>query len=203
MDEKENLEKMTPTGGEDGNQDAENLENHEDGNHENENAENHEHEEPTKTDETKDVKKTFTQEEVNNLIKARLDRHKTKLFSRYGVTSQDELDTLIGKSQSYDVMKEKYDSISQENTGLKQRMAFINQNIDPAREEDVRIFFKGKGIELTEENLEKEVNTHPEWLHVATEDGKPKTTITALGIDHKKHEISESDEEKARRVWGI
>ena len=69
--------------------------------------------EEVKAEESKDG--TFTQEQVNDIIRARLEKAQQRLFNRYGVTNRDELDLLIGKSQSYDVMKEKYADLETKN----------------------------------------------------------------------------------------
>lgn len=147
--------------------------------------------------------KTFTQKQVDDLIKARLERRTKSLLKRYGVETSEELDNLIGKSQAYDVMKERYENIKIENAQLKERNAFLTKGVSPDREDDIRAHFKGKEIEFNEENLAKELETHPEWLKVIEEDKTPKTTIKKLGVEHSEHKVPESESEKMNRIFGV
>ena len=152
--------------------------------------------EPTET-------KTFTQEMVDEIVRNRLERDRKATFKRYGVGDRDGLDALIGKSQAYDVMKERYEGIKTENSALREKMALMSNNINPAREGDVRAHFKGKGIEFNETNLVNELATHPEWLNVPKKDDAPKTTITTLGVEHTSVTKHETEEEKQRRIFGV
>ncbi len=147
--------------------------------------------------------KTFTQEQVNEIMRSRIERERKSVYSRYGVEDRDGLDALIGKSQSYDVMKERYEQLKEENASLKERMAFLANNINPEREEDVRAYFKGKDIEFNEQNLMNELATHPEWLKVIEQDSTPKTTIKKLGVENVNHVVPETEDEKIKRIFGI
>lgn len=158
--------------------------------------------EPTQTNPDKETK-SFTQEMVDEIVRNRLERDRQSTFKRYGVENREGLDELIGKSQSYDIMKERYEAIKTENGTLREKMAFITNNINPAREEDVRAYFKGKGIEFNETNLVNELVTHPEWLNVKQTDNSPKTTITALGVEHNPMPKHESEEERQKRIFGV
>ena len=147
--------------------------------------------------------KSFTQEMVDEIVRGRLERDRKATFKRYGVEDRDGLDALIGKAQSYDVMKERYEATKQENSGLKEKMAFMSNNINPAREEDVRAYFKGKEIEFNETNLINELATHPEWLNVKETNEAPQTTIKSLGVEHKTVTHHESEEERQKRIFGV
>jgi len=149
------------------------------------------------------IEKTFTQKQVDDLIKARLERRTKSFLRRYGVEKSSDLDNLIGKSQAYDVMKERYTAIKDENAQLKERIAFLTNNINPDREDDIRAHFKGKDIVFNEENLVKELGTHPEWLKAIEGDTTPKTTIKKLGIEHKDAKVPESEAEKMNRIFGV
>ena len=148
------------------------------------------------TDENTEVAKSFTQEQVNDIVRARLERSQSKLFKRYGVEDRKGLDNLIGQAQSYHVMAERYSGLKEENSSLKRELAFINNNINPSRQDDIMAYFKGKGIEFNNDNLVNELTTHPEWLNAQKEDTTPKTTIKVLGnsVDDEKTKISEKDE---------
>lgn len=147
--------------------------------------------------------KTFTQEMVDEIVRTRLDRDRRATYNRYGVKDKNGLDELIGKSQSYDVMRERYEAIKTENVSLKEKMAFISNNINPAREDDIRAYFKGKEIEFNETNLIKELETHPEWLKVKEVSNAPQTTITSLGVEHRPIRHAETEDERRKRIFGV
>jgi hypothetical protein len=152
---------------------------------------------------TTEEAKSFTQEMVDEIVRNRLERDRKATFKRYGVEDRNGLDALIGKAQSYDVMKERYGAIKEENTSLKEKMAFMSNNINPAREEDVRAYFKGKEIEFNETNLVNELATHPEWLNVKEVNEAPQTTIKSLGVEHTSVNHKESEAERQKRIFGV
>lgn len=116
--------------------------------------------------------KMFTQEEVNNLIRERLDRENKK-------------------SQS---MKSELDSYKSQISELNKKMLFMNYNIDPNKEEDVIAMFKGKELELNEENLKNMVNSHKEWQ---------KSTIQSLGGEHNVAKKVDNEKEMAMKLFGL
>lgn len=149
------------------------------------------------------IAKTFTQEQVNKIMRARLERDRLSFLNRYGVKDRDGLDSLIGKAQSYDIMKERYEAGKTRIAELEERLAFMSNGINPDREDDIRAYFKGKGLEFNEETLVKELDTHPEWRKIVEEDSTPKTTIQVLGVEHRDRNIPETDSEKRQRIFGV
>lgn len=157
--------------------------------------------EEVKAEESKDG--TFTQEQVNDIIRARLEKAQQRLFNRYGVTNRDELDSLIGKSQSYDVMKEKYADLETKNYELEKELAFFKNNINPERKDDIIAHFKGKGIDFNNDNLVNELSTHPEWLSPVKVEDKPKTTIETLGSDSTTEMPKVSEKDEMAKIFGL
>ena len=152
--------------------------------------------------EQEETPKTFTQEQVNEMVKARLDRDRKSLFKRYSVEDRNALDDLIGKAQSYSLMEERYNAIQTEVNSLKESSLFLKNNINPERYEDVRAYFKGKVMPFTEENLKTEIATHSEWITKSGEEPTPKTTINVLGKEQNpKPSINEKDE--AMKMFGL
>jgi len=141
--------------------------------------------------------KTFTQDEVNEIVRKRLEKQNNKLFGRYGVANRNELDNLIGKVQSYDVMKERYDKIKEENKGLNEKMLFIENNISPNKKDDIYAYFKGKELELNDENLKSLLETHPEWLN------EKKPTISKIGNDKGGNKQEPDEKDIAMRLFGL
>lgn len=122
--------------------------------------------------------KTFTQEEVNDIVgKIRVNtREKTfkYIYDRYGVGSEEELDEMVGSAQRLDTFREKYDAdksdwtrqLQERDTQLsdiKEKVALMESGIDSARYEDAKLILRGKGLEVTLENINNELTTHPEW----------------------------------------
>ena len=71
------------------------------------------------------------------------------------------------------------DLISNENKGLKEQITLTKNNIIPSKQDDVLTYFRGKGLELNDENLAKMLESHPEWLPNKT----PTTTIIEMGAE--------------------
>lgn len=122
--------------------------------------------------------KMFTQSQVDEIAgKTRKEaemRVKKKVFGRYGVSSEEELDDLFSNAQKYDTLKEQYDEEAkawkegQEDREKKYRelseeVALLRSGIDEDRFEDAVLILRGKGLDVTLENIEKELATHQEW----------------------------------------
>lgn len=141
--------------------------------------------------------KSFSQDQVNEIVRNRIDR----LYTCYGVKNKQELDDLVGKSQSYDVMKERYGDLQVENANLNEKLTFLENNISPDRYDDVRAYFKGKGIDFSGENLIEALATHPEWLNQPKVE-TPKTTITTLGNEIT-YKAREDEKDVASKLFGF
>ena len=157
--------------------------------------------EEVKAEESKD--NTFTQEQVNDIVRARLDKAQNKIFSRYGVTNRDELDALIGKAQAHDVIKERYEKLQETNANLTKELMFLKNNINPERQNDIIAHFKGKGIDFNNDNLVNELSKHPEWLNPVKVEDKPKTTITTLGSDSTTEMPKVSEKDEMAKYFGL
>ena len=152
--------------------------------------------------EQEETPKTFTQEQVNEMLTARLDRDRKSIYKRYGVEDRSGLDDLIGKAQSYSVMEERYNAIQSEVNSLRESNAFLKNNINPERYDDIRAYFKGKEIPFNEENRKNEIATHSEWVTKSGEEISPKTTIQSLGRDVPQKQ-SENEKENAMKMFGL
>lgn len=145
-----------------------------------------------------DVEKTFNQEQVNNFVRERLN----KFYKRYGVENKQGLDDLIGKAKSYEIMEERYNNMLGELSTTKELNAFLKNNINPEKYDDVRAHFKGKEIELNEENLISELANHGEWVNIAKET-TPQTTIKTMGADASIQSNKKSEKEIAEKYFGM
>ena len=122
--------------------------------------------------------KTFTQSQVDEIAgKVRKEtREKTirDIYSRYGVNTADEMDNLMADAQRFATSQDEFaekenawkqadEARNQELLSVKERVALLESGIDRNRFEDARLILRGKGLDVTAENIEAELATHPEW----------------------------------------
>lgn len=140
----------------------------------------------------------FTQEQVNDIIRDRLKKADLKFLAKYGLDNAEALDAIVEKGKGYDEVKAQMDLVSNENKGLKEQITLAKNNIIPSKQDDVLTYFRGKGMELNDENLAKMLETHPEW----TPSKAPTTTIVAMGGEPQGK--PKGDEEKeALKMFGL
>lgn len=145
---------------------------------------------------------TFTQSQVNNLMRKRVERSHNSFFNRYGVKNLEELDDLVSKAMSWDEAEAKSNDWSQKYTDLEtshkdltKKYAYKVGNIDENKIADIETYFKGKGIDIDETTLMNEIKTHPEWVaKVATIQQLGAETTTPSDIDGRA---------EAERLFGV
>lgn len=136
-----------------------------------ENAENSDTEIPS-------AEKLFTQSQVNDLVgKTRMEtREQTyrAIYGRYGVNDEIGMDELVGNAQMYETVRGEYDEAKKgweetnasrdaELAKVKEHVALLESGIDKSRFDDAKAIIKAKGLEVTAENIQNELATHPEW----------------------------------------
>lgn len=166
--------------------------------------------------------KYFTQDDVNDIVgKTRIDtRNKTfkYIYDRYGVKDEGELDNLIGNAQRYDTLKEETDNErnsweTERNerdsrlASMSEEIALMKSGIAPERYEDAKLILKGKGLEVNLENIQAELESHPEWNPVkeepvVEEKKEPVTRIVKLG-NEKPAPVEEDEETQAMRLFKL
>lgn len=169
--------------------------------------------------------KTFTQPELDKIVGDTRVRTREKTFryiyDRYGVKDEAELDALVANAQRYDTQKEMYDNDkasweherdenSQKLADMSEQIALMQSNIAPERYEDAKLILKGKGMEVNLENIQTELETHPEWAKeqpVVPEptpepkpEPKPIMRIKTLGNEAQPAK-EESEDEQAQKVF--
>lgn len=127
--------------------------------------------------------RTFTKEEVNQLMQRRIDKSHNAFYKRYGVKDLSELDSLFGQAKGYEASKQqveelnqKYGDLEGQHKDLIKRYGYKVCNINDQKINDIETYFKGKGIDISEESLMNELKTHPDWVN------KP-STIEHLGVE--------------------
>lgn len=147
--------------------------------------------------------KTFTQEDVNRIIKERLERHGKSIYSKYGVEDEKGFDDIFARSEAYSEMKERYESMQSENESLRNELATYRENallnqygISLERYDDVKTWFKGKGEKITEGMLKEALESHPEWKVE-----EKKTTIVPVGSTRE--EKPNDSDAIAKKIFGL
>ena len=142
--------------------------------------------------------KLFTQDQVNELVRKRLDRN----YTRYGCKNSKELDELVGKAQSYNVMKDRYGDLQVQYANLQKDYSFLKNNINPDRVDDINAYFKGKGLDFSDDTLIQELASHPEWLKQIAEE-TPTTTISVMCNSSQSNFGGETEDAKMNRVFNL
>lgn len=132
--------------------------------------------------------KTFTQSQVNELVgRTRMEtREQTyrAVYGRYGVSDEAGMDELVGNGQRYETVRGEYDEAKKgweqtdmarnaELAEVKEHVALLESGIDRARFDDAKAIIKAKGLEVSLENIQKELATHPEWKGAKVETPNP------------------------------
>lgn len=153
----------------------------------------------------------FTQSQVNALVgKARQEGRESalnELLSHYGVNVREEMDDIFGKGQAYESLNDEYAASQAFSKSVMAENALLKSQIDASRWDDVKLILQGKGLDVTTENIESMIPSHPEWrkmenLTPAT-DEKPVATLRKLGNDASPEVDPTTDEEKARKLFGL
>ena len=122
-------------------------------------------------EEIEEQPRMFTQEQLNEIVgRTRMetrDKFNRDILERYGVNTEDELNEIFGRGQAYDVLNGDFNNINNELAFYKAENALLKSGISRDRWEDAKLILKGKGMDVTEENISLELATHPEWMGVA------------------------------------
>ena len=126
--------------------------------------------------------KMIPQSEVNRLVgstrqeareKARAElRDELKqevmreFFEKFGVQDEAEMDNVFGKGQQYDILNEDFTRQGSDLTAMREENVLLKSEVIPEKWEDAKLILKGKGLEITPENIAQEMATHPEWNKV-------------------------------------
>lgn len=163
--------------------------------------------------------KMLTQSQVNELVgRARQegrDSAMKELFNRYGVSAESEMNDVFGKGQAYDSLNDEYTGINDSYKAVMAENALLKSNIDIGRWDDVKLILSGNGLEITPENIESMLPSHPEWRAtgvastVEGEDGestapvKKPAVLRRLGSEISTQPDETVEEEKFKTLFGF
>ena len=140
--------------------------------------------------------KKFTQAEVDKIVADRLKQKESsdmrKVYDKLGISSDEDLENIVKKAQAYDGTKKALEETNSASQKTSEELAFIKNGIDDKRYDDVRLILKGKGKEITDENIKTELSTHPEWAKQSKQEsptpnpiGVTQTAKTSPDMDEK------------------
>lgn len=145
--------------------------------------------------------KTYTKEQVQDLMRKRVARSHNSFFTRYGVKDLKGLDDLFEKSNKFQQMQDEYGAIQLKNSDLVRENAFLRNDIEPTKYDDIIAHFKGLNVDFSEDALLEAIKTHPEWLKQRIVE-QPKTTIQSMGLEsHNNPTVDEK--ELAFKLLGV
>lgn len=153
--------------------------------------------------------KSFTQEQVNDIVRDRIERERKSFYKDYGVEDKKGLDGIIEKAKLYentlkehDELKTRFDKQSLYLADTLEKLAFIENEIAPERYEDVRNHFRGANLEFSSDAVKQLLETHPEWKKIANVSDKPITTIENISPSRGSVEV-EDEKKLAAKMFGL
>lgn len=125
--------------------------------------------EPAQEQEPVEQEKMLTQSQVNELVgKARAEGRASamkELYERYGVNDDNEMNDVFGKGQGYDLLNDDYNTLNGNYKNLSAENALLKSGVVANRYDDVKAILGMKGLDVTVENIQAELTTHPEWVN--------------------------------------
>lgn len=156
--------------------------------------------------------KLLTQSQVNEIVgRARQEGRESamrELYGRYGVSGDDELNEVFGNGQRYYDLDDEFRSQGDSLKALQAENALLKTKVDETRWGDIKYILGGKGLDITPENIEAEIPSHPEWrsgsgVNVSAVESREQkempATLRKLGGEAKPTEEA-GDEEVEKRL---
>lgn len=111
--------------------------------------------------------KMLTQSQVNELVgRARQEGRESalrELYGRYGVSGDEELGDIFGRGQAYFDLDDEFKAQGDSYRATLAENALLKSRADESRWEDIKLILGGKGLDVTMENIESLIPSHPEW----------------------------------------
>lgn len=118
-------------------------------------------------EETPEPEKMLTQSQVNELVgRARQEGRESalrELYGRYGVSGDEELGDIFGRGQAYFDLDDEFKAQGDSYRATLAENALLKSRADESRWEDIKLILGGKGLDVTMENIESLIPSHPEW----------------------------------------
>ena len=171
------------------------------------------------------MEKMLTQSQVNELVgRARQEGRESalkELYGRYGVSGDSELNDVFGRGQAYLTLDDDFKAEQSSNKALLAENALLKTKVDESRWEDIKAILGSKNMDITPENIEAEIPTHPEWRQTVAVQQQPQqdslqpqpqqpqqAVLRKLGSestakDGGNGDDEESEQERAMKLFGF
>lgn len=146
-----------------------------------------------------DTHKTLTQDEVNSIVRERLDRQQKSFYERIGVADDKALEELLNRARGYDDLTKENESLRAQVGQSTEELAFLRNGILEDRYDDVRTWFRGKGEAITQSSLHDVLEKHPEWISKPIE---KTVSVEPLGAT-RGEKPKETEDDIAQRYFGL
>lgn len=149
--------------------------------------------------------KMLTQSQVNELVgRARQEGRESalrELYGRYGVSGDEELGDIFGRGQAYFDLDDEFKAQGDSYRAALAENALLKSRADESRWEDIKLILGGKGLDVTMENIESLIPSHPEWRTTqAVADPVMVTREVADDIKTQQQQASQQQPEQ-RATW--
>jgi len=119
----------------------------------------------------------LTQEEVNKIVAGRIRDVTKKLHEKFGVKTEDELNSILNKGQAHDGLQQQLKKLEEELSNFKNEKMLRMNKVRGDKVSDVIALLKGKNLPPTEANIKEVLKSHPEWVR------KRKTKVVSpIGV---------------------
>lgn len=168
------------------------------------------------------TEKMLTQSQVNELVgRARQEGRESalkELYGRYGVSDDTELNDVFGRGQAYVTLDDDFKVQQSNNKALLAENALLKTKVDESRWEDIKAILGSKNLDITPENIEAEIPTHPEWrmasaaaipqgggngVNVAQDSQQPQAVLRKLGSESTSNGDGSEEEEEQERAFRL
>ena len=151
--------------------------------------------------------KTFTQPEVDKMVGDTRVKTREKTFryiyDRYGVNSEEELDSLVANAQRFETSRDMWndekrameterDESKKQIQDMSEQLALMQSEINPERYEDAKLILKGKGMDITLENIQSQLESHPEWKKTEEKEDLSASSSSSDAVEMGAEEGQES-----------
>ena len=118
----------------------------------------------TQSSEKKDVEKTktFTQEELDNIVVTRLAKERQKIMKKLGIDDEGQIDEYVKRFQEYDTIKNENEALKNEKEKFVVMDELRNMGVDPDFLDYV--YTKVERGEKFKENAQEFLKTNPKLL---------------------------------------
>ena len=148
--------------------------------------------------------KMLTQSQVNELVgRARQEGRESalrELYGRYGVSGDEELGDIFGRGQAYFDLDDEFKAQGDSYRAALAENALLKSRADESRWEDIKLILGGKGLDVTMENIESLIPSHPEWRTTQAV-ADPVMVTRDVADDIKTQQQQPSQQPEQRATW--